>query len=518
MTGGVLQAGHNCWRIETANHFALLVDGSNYYGALVEAMRRAQRYIAVLGWDLDTRTHLFENDPGQGTGPLRQFLRDLVSENPNLDIYVLAWNFPVLFANVRDPKLVLGQDPFEHPRIHFKLDDVHPPGGSHHQKIVVIDGKLAFAGGMDLAGGRWDTPEHRAKDPRRGYPPSHDVQAMVDGGAAAALAEIAAERWHRATGTFIPKAESATSGWPEGAVADLMDVPVAISRTDPLIACREVEKLHLDLIAAAREFLYIENQYLTGSIAVDALTQRLQEDGGPEIAIVIPIHNHGWLEDHTVEVMRFRQVRRLREADRFGRLRICYPVVGGLQDGSIVVHSKVLIADDRLFRVGSANLTNRSMALDTECDLTVEATDERQRDGIARLRNRLLGEHLGLPADTVEARLANGRSLIRLIDSCSRQSRRLQELPEDGYATQILSDALIDPPKPLTPAFVIRTIAASAVRSKWCWAIAGIAAVVALQKLRASRPQRLRARADGLRRRAPAHPSEPGNPQREFQD
>ena len=215
---GVLQPGHNCWRIERANRFALLVDASNYYGALVKAMRRAQRWIALLAWDLDTRTQLFENDPAEGTGPLRQFLRDLVAHNPNLHIFILPWNFPILFANVRDPKLVLGQDPFEHPRIHFKLDDVHPPGGSHHQKIVVVDGKLAFAGGMDLAGGRWDTPEHRAKDPRRGnpgpYPPSHDVQAMVDGDAAAALAEIVGERWHRATGTSIPKTEPGSDPWP----------------------------------------------------------------------------------------------------------------------------------------------------------------------------------------------------------------------------------------------------------------------------------------------------------------
>jgi phospholipase D1/2 len=493
----VLRPGHNCWRIERANRFALLVDASNFYGALVRAMRRAQESIALLAWDLDSRTQLIEHDSDESTGPLRQFLPDLVARNPNLHIYMLPWSFPILFADVRDPKLVLGQDPFEHPRIHFKMDDVHPPGGSHHQKVVIVDGKLAFAGGMDLAGGRWDTPEHRANDPRRGsgeesYPPSHDVQAMLDGDAAAALAEIVSERWYRATGTSLPQTEPAINLWPAEASADMTDVDVGISRTDPLISCKEVEQLLLDLIATAREFLYIENQYLTSALLVDALSRRLQEVDGPEIVMVLPLNNHGWLEDHTMEVLRFRQIRRLRQADRFRRLRVCYPTVRGLklEDESIVVHSKILVADDRLFRVGSANLTDRSMRLDTECDLTIEAKDDRQQAAIARLRNRLLGEHLGLSDEAMQQRLAHDRSVIRLIDSCSSQPRCLRELPDEGGASQILSTALIDPPEPLTPAFVLRTIATSADRSKWCWALTGIVVGAALGRITASRSQR----------------------------
>jgi phospholipase D1/2 len=490
---GVLKQGHNCWRIERANRFALLVDASDYYGAVIKAMTRAQRWIALLAWDLDTRTELFENDPSQGTGPLRQFMRDLVERNQDLHIFILSWKFPILFADVRDPKLVVGRDPFAHPRIHFKADDVHPPGGSHHQKIVVVDGKLAFAGGMDLAGGRWDTSEHCAKDPRRGdpldpYPPSHDVQAMVDGEAAASLAEIVRERWQRATGASIPETKPDSDPWPPKTLADTADVVVGISRTDPLTSCREVEKLHLDLIADARESLYIENQYLTSPLIVQALSRRLQESDGPEIVMVIPLNNFGWLESHTIEVLRFRRVRRLRSADRFGRLRICYPNVRGLaEDESIVVHSKILVADNRLFRVGSANLTDRSMRLDTECDLTIEGFDERQQTAIARLRNRLLGEHLGMSAEAVSDRLVINPSIVGLIDSCVSQSRCLRELPEDGQATQILSDALIDPPRPLTPTFVIRTLAASAVRSKWFWGIAGLVVGAAVQKLTAKK-------------------------------
>src|SRR5687767_12410466 len=104
----VLEAGRNCSVIAKANRFALLVDGSNYYGVLAECIARARRTVAVVGWDLDSRVRL---GPGAGPEaeipPLRDFLPAIASANPDLDIYLLTWNFPVLFANVRDPRLVL---------------------------------------------------------------------------------------------------------------------------------------------------------------------------------------------------------------------------------------------------------------------------------------------------------------------------------------------------------------------------------------------------------------------------
>ena len=55
------------------------------------------------------------------------------------------------------------------------------------------------------------------------------------------------------------------------------------------------------------------------------------------------------------------------------------------------VHAKLCIVDDELVRIGSANLCNRSMGLDAECDVTVEAGGNRAaQNAIADLRNRLL--------------------------------------------------------------------------------------------------------------------------------
>jgi phospholipase D1/2 len=501
----LLRPGHNCSLVTTARRFALLVDGSSYYEVLAQSMTRARRTVALVGWDLDSRVRL---GPSGGGGrlvpPLREFLRSVASANPSLHIYISTWSFPALFANVRDPKLVLGQDPFDHPRIHLIFDECHPPGGSHHQKIAVIDDSLAFAGGMDVAGGRWDTPEHRPDDARRAgqdgpYPPSHDVQAMVDGDAAGALARIVRDRWQRASDIAMVEPAQPWDLWPTSVTPDFVDACVGISRTDiDPERCREVEQLHLDLLAAARESIYIENQYLTSPLITAALCRRLEAADGPEVVIVLPLTNTGWLEQNTIEALRAQSIHQLRAADRSGRLRICYPVVPSHGDGSVGVHSKVAIIDDRLFRVGSSNLTSRSMGLDTECDLTVEATSADHRAGVLRLRNLLLAEHLGMSADAVDAFLSTDPSLVRLVDSRRGNPRCLRELPCDTpQAAPMIARDLVDPSGPLTAGGIIEGVATSVAdqpaRRLLPLVVAGAAAAalvfVLVRQLRATSPR-----------------------------
>ena len=463
----MLRPGHNCWKIARADRFVLLIDGANYYHNLAAAFERARRSIAVVGWDLDTRIRLFQAAHAWQRGPrLRHFLQRLVRRNRDLNIYILNWNFPLIFANARDPNLLFDR-PFRHSRIQFQFDNTHAAGASHHQKIVVVDDGLAFAGGMDIAAGRWDTQEHRAHDSRRSsrrdcYPPSHDVQAMMDGDAAHSLAEIVRDRWRRATGDCMPDVRSADI-WPSAVQPDVTNVDVAISRTDRQNGHdQQIENLHLDLIAAAREFIYIENQYLTSELIVAALGERLQQIDGPEILIVLPLNNFGWLEAHTIEILRVRSIQRLRQMDRFHRLRIMCPVVPDMDGRSVGVHSKLLIVDDRLMRIGSSNLTNRSMRVDTECDLTIEAHSAAKRIAVAGWRNRLLAEHLGMSEKQVRDFLSSERSLLRLVDSRRGHARYLREIP-DKHSTEemVLGAELADPHKPLTANVVIEALATS---------------------------------------------------------
>ena len=98
----------------------------------------------------------------------------------------------------------------KHRRLHLFMDGSHPPGASHHQKIVIIDQSLAFVGGFDLSKWRWDTPQHDPNDKRRidpngdSYPPFHDLQFMVSGPVVKDLNDLFCQRWQNATGHSLP--------------------------------------------------------------------------------------------------------------------------------------------------------------------------------------------------------------------------------------------------------------------------------------------------------------------------
>src|SRR3712207_5261168 len=106
----------------------------------------------------------------------------------------------------------------------------------------------------------------------------------------------------------------------------------------------------------------------------------------------------------------------VREADVHGRFQLYVPVTEGRRP--IYAHAKVTVVDDRFMRIGSSNLNNRSMGLDTECDVSIEVRpgDPRAAEksaAVTGLRDRLLGEHLGVPPSTVaDAVEACGGSLL----------------------------------------------------------------------------------------------------------
>ena len=198
-----------------------------------------------------------------------------------------------------------------HKNIHFCLDGEHPIGASQHQKIIVVDDAIAFSGGLDMSKWRWDTSDHLPDDERRvdpdgkKYPPFHDVQLMVDGEAAAALGQLVRQRWHRACGALPLEVdqEKVSDPWPASVTPDFTKISLAISRTLPHYKehaeIREVERLYLDSIAAARDSIYIENQYLSSYRIGEAITKRLSEEKGPEVVMVLPLKTGGWLEQHT---------------------------------------------------------------------------------------------------------------------------------------------------------------------------------------------------------------------------
>lgn len=467
----LLQPGRNCWRMEHARRVAFLIDGEDYFGAVRRAIAQARHSIYILGWDIDSRMKLVPEPHDGLPAPLGDFLDAVVARGHDLQARVLSWDFAMLFALEREWLTTYKLDWLTHRHLRFRLDDRHPFGASHHQKVVVVDDTVAFVSGFDLTRCRWDTCSHAPDDPRRvdpdgrAYNPFHDVGAVVEGDVARALGELARARWYRATGVHPPPPRAAqdNSPWPSGLASDLEDVQVAIARTEPRFdtyaAVDEIRTLHLDAIASARQWLYLENQYFSSAAVGEALRQRLAEADGPEVVLVTPQRESGWLEETTMGVLRSRLHRKLSEADRHGRYRAYCPSLPELGDKCLNVHSKVMTVDDELLTVGSANLSNRSMGFDTECNLVIEAAAQPDparatlvRAAVAGLRNRLLGEHLAVQPDAVAAATRQAGSLVRAVESLRGDGRTLApsrpEVPAELDAL-VPDSALIDPEAPL---------------------------------------------------------------------
>jgi phosphatidylserine/phosphatidylglycerophosphate/cardiolipin synthase-like enzyme len=109
----------------------------------------------------------------------------------------------------------------------------------------------------------------------------------------------------------------------------------------------------------------------------------------------------------TMDKTRSTFIRQLRAADAHGRFAIYSPVT--TLGRTIIVHAKLTIIDDVLLRIGSANINNRSMGFDTECDLSLEGGGEPgvgNRAAIAALRTQLLAHWLGCDDAVVVAAIA----------------------------------------------------------------------------------------------------------------
>lgn len=448
---------------------AFLVDAQSYFATIAGVFARAERRIIIVGWDFDSRIPL---DADGSDGPqvtLAEYLRALVEENPQLDIYILIWRNSLFYASNADLPLLPIASWWDHPRIHYRLDDHHPVTACHHEKIVVVDDALAFIGGMDLTDGRWDDNAHQPDDARRRsasrvpYAPVHDVQAVLDGDAARALAELTHVRWFDATGELLPPVVPEDDPWPALAPAIVGPQTIAISRTRPIYErqaeVREIEAMNAALIASAQRSIYIESQYFALPPVADLLGEQLERERGPEIVIVTTLHSQGAIEHYIMAETRNRLLADLRRRDRFARLRTYYPVSAPDPVCDIKVHSKLIVVDDRLLRIGSSNLNTRSIGLDTECDITIAADTATARQAIAGLRNRLLAEHVGVKRAVFDQEFARTGSLIAALESLNTRNRRLMDFPaiEASVEPWVPVGRLFDPPRPLDLKYILES-------------------------------------------------------------
>lgn len=455
----IVVAGKNCWRIEHGRRASVVVDAADYYHLIQQIMTAASERILVIGWDFDTRIALEPDDHGSGRS-LGSFFLGLAHAKPDRRIAILKWSFGAKKQFLRPSAAWMLWKWQRTKAIDFRFDSAHPPGCSHHQKIVVIDDRLGVCGGIDMSTARWDTSDHLDDDERRRLPngklyaPWHDITMIVAGPIAAALGELGEDRWRRATQAALPQVhEHAEPHWPDELPVHFEDVSIAIARTRAEFGSaseiREIETLYLDMIAAAERFIYIENQYFTSAKMAAAIAKRLEEDDPPEFVLVMPRQADGWLEQRAMDAARVRLARQIAKVDPKNRFRIYVPVTKGGND--IYVHAKLSIVDDRLLRIGSSNLNNRSLGLDSECDLVIDAALPENRDTpaqIAALRTRLLAEHLAIEPEAFAREFERCGSLVEAIEAFRGEGKTLEllDLVKPGPFDQFIADnEVLDP-------------------------------------------------------------------------
>ncbi|MGO4167826.1 phospholipase D-like domain-containing protein [Novosphingobium sp. YAF33] len=458
----LLEPGRNCWRIEHATRAAVIVDADDYFKAARAAMLRAKKQILLVGWDFDARIRFGGDKDDGGPDQVGAFLSWLVRRTPGLQVHILRWDTGAIKTLFHGQTLLRIAQWIKDPQIHMRLDGHHPPTGSHHQKVVVIDDDVAFCGGIDMTVDRWDTRQHDDDEPRRlepdgtPYGPWHDATTMLQGPVARTLGDMCRKRWEVSGGSALAPASCDADCWPEDVESDFTDVEVGIALTVPEMAEQEprheIEALYVDLIMRAKRWFYAESQYFASRKVAEAIAQRLAEADGPEFVIVHPTSAQGWLEPIAMDSARARLVEALQQRDVHGRLRLYHPYTA--KGHPIYVHAKVTVVDDEVLRVGSSNFNNRSLRLDTECDVVIDAGREAnaaERGTIAGIRNALLAEHLDTDCQTIEDLLEQTGSIISLIEKLRGDGRSLRpyEVPDLDSVREWLADhKVLDPEGP----------------------------------------------------------------------
>ncbi len=467
----IIRPGRNAWRSAKADKLAFLIDGEEYYRRLDQVLRQAERSVFIIGWDFNPDILLRPRDPeGETIGAL---LRRMVEEKPTLEIRILVWGMGPVYSG-KSLRMFGRMDWNDHPRIFLHFDFDHPLRASHHQKIVAIDDRTAFLGGIDLTARRWDDRSHAAVNPLRrsvdgtAYGPVHDIQTIVTGDTAKLIGDVARRRWKKATREALQPVETpGSTPWPNDLEPALTECNTGLALTEAWKwkgrrGHREAIRLTHDALKAAKRHLYIETQYLASFGVARTLAKRLRKTDGPEIVVIVTRESHGFLEKLMMGHNRNRLIRRLKRADRFGRLRVFYATVpngnGGEQE--IIVHSKLIIVDDQFVRVGSSNLNNRSEGLDTEADLAIETSDPAGRQAITALRDDLIAEHLGAQPAEVTRIIAETGSMLAAIEQLNVGPRGLRSFDVDaekGETGSLVGTGIIDPKQPFWPIPEIKT-------------------------------------------------------------
>ena len=259
-----------------------------------------------------------------------------------------------------------------------------PAHGPHamHAKALVVDEAEAYIIGPPFRQDFWDSRDHIIDDPRRGskgVPPKHDVSTCLRGSAVACVTEYFVQLWNYLSDAHFDGSDKIAPAMPH-VPAGAQTIQIVRSVTPKTLTKKGetgILEAYRRAIHNAKDFIYLENQYLTNKSVANTLRNALKDR--PELQLIL-------LLNENPNVPSYRQ----RQNDRLKRLGIDlrhplidHPRIGvftlwskGLEADKIrlqrcYIHSKVGIVDDTWATIGSANLDGPSLNAAEEFKLFV---------------------------------------------------------------------------------------------------------------------------------------------------
>lgn len=487
----ILKPGSNCMDIYASNETGLLVDACDYYRAFYHTARKARRYILLAGWQFDSEVRLLRGEEERAAADdvrFLNFMEALCERTPELEIYILAWDFSAVFSLEREwfQDIIFNWSTNE--RMHFRFDNVHAVGATHHQKLVIVDGRIAFVGGMDICSSRWDDRYHLNENRERvdidgtAYGSYHDIQSYHTGPVVKVLLDLFVQRWLNSGGDALKF--PTTDGQITLDTSQAIPLPahqVAVSRTQASLPqarqkqIHEIRRLFIDAIMSAEKLIYLENQYFSSHAIYWALIARMTTPDRPRLQIIMILPDRlPFTEELFLGLPQVKMLRSLQQvAEKTGHVLSVYStaLVDEGRRKMTFIHSKLLLVDDRFLTVGSANATNRSMGLDTELNVSWEATDPAaQTELVAAIRGvraSLLAEHAGLHGRGEEQRFEQVEDLTRHLECLAddHEARLCRYQPDPSLQDSGWSEALepiarvVDPEKPVDGEYIFESLA-----------------------------------------------------------
>ncbi len=411
----------------------ILIDGAQALPRIADALAGARSHVHIAGWHITADFGLTRDEQARR-------LRDLLGElAERVDVRVLLWAgapLPV-FTPARSAVREVRSELMRGTKVRCVLDSKERPLHCHHEKLVIVDGEVAFVGGIDLTslgGDRFDESDH----PMHGRLGWHDAASRLEGPAVADVAAHFAARWHAVTGERLAE----TPPPPPAGQHELQvvrTVPEHVYDFLPQGDFRILEA-YMRALRSARELIYLENQFLWSVPVVEILVDKLRNPPTEDFRVVVLLPSK---PNNGADTTR-GQLGVLADADG-GAGRFLATSIGartGTLTGPVYVHAKIGIVDDAWLTIGSANLNDHSFFNDSEMNVVIcDPAFARET------RLRLWAEHLELSVEQVAgdaARVVDELWRPIAVEQLARRNRgeaqthRLFELPGSSRRSMAL--------------------------------------------------------------------------------